>query len=365
MWVLAGCSLVVAGDPSIVCKNDDGCPAEQRCAKGVGACIAASEACTDSSCSANQRCDVSTLRCITEPIDLPDSSNPSDADAPDGPDARRPDADGAPSIVKIGALCASQSECSNIQVGNDKLPGICASQPLTGFDTPSFCTKHCCETSDCPSSFFCEHGPNAGRYCVPFGPTTRPQPTGAKLGGATCSLDAECITGNCEAADPDEPALKTCIDTCCKDSDCESGLVCGLRYGDTLQWVCRTPLGSGTAASDCSDQGSIECRTGACYGGNDAFCTLSCCSNAECTGSSLGRCVSGSTETGSSRVNICANSNGGATPGSPCTTDTSCLSGICVDQTCAAPCCVDNDCPSKQRCAADGNEPRPHCAAID
>lgn len=367
MWALAGCSLVVAGDPSIVCKNDDGCPADQRCAKGPATCIAAKDACTASSCGVSEHCDASTLRCIVDDPLLPDSSDEPDADGPDAPDVRRPDADSTPPVVKIGASCASQSECSNVQIGSARVPGICASEPLSGFDTPSFCTTHCCETSDCPANFFCEHGPNAGRYCVPFRPTTRPQPTGAKLGGATCTTSAECITGNCDAADTLKPAVKTCLDTCCKDSDCETGLVCGLRNGTTLQWVCRTPMpGGGGPNTDCSEDGVTACRSGACYGDLDAFCTTACCSNASCTTLGFARCVSGSTETNTSRVNICADDNGGATPGSPCSNDSNCLSGICIEQVCAYTCCTDSDCPAgRQRCAADGNEPRPHCAAAD
>lgn len=363
MWVLAGCSLVVSGDPTVHCTGDEGCPATQRCAKASGTCIDEDDACTESSCSEGERCDPDTLRCV-DATDTPDATEPDAEDTPDAVDSGQPDADGPTPGVVIGALCASQSDCRRIEVGSQKVRGICAIQSLTGFDTPSFCTTHCCTNSDCPSDFFCEHGPSAGRYCVPFGKDTRALPSGDKRGGATCSEDTECASGSCGYAVPSEPDLKTCLDTCCADDDCETGLTCGLRDGDTLQWVCRTAVGSGNANADCSAGGAESCRTGACYGDLDAFCTASCCSNASCVSLGLTRCVSGSTAAGTSRVNICADDSSGANAGTPCSTDGECTSNICVNSRCASTCCTDGDCPdSASLCVADGNEPRPHCAA--
>lgn len=365
VWLLAGCSLVVGGDPTIVCKNDEGCPSDSRCAKGTGTCIANANACTDTSCGATQRCDESTLTCVDVEATEPDAEAEPDASEADADSGRRSDGEAGPPVVRIGDRCTSQAGCARILADKDTVPGICASEPLTGFDTPSFCTKHCCETSDCPSQYFCEHGPNAGRYCVPFGADTRAAPTGTKLGGASCTSHAECITGNCDAADPAVPAVKTCIDTCCNDGDCEAGLVCGLRDGDTLQWICRTALpGGGNANADCSITGPEGCKSGACYGGADAFCTASCCSNASCTTLGLNRCVSGSTEAGTSRVNICADAAGSLfAPGATCASDSQCASNICAGLKCAATCCTNTDCGGDTPCIADGVEPRPHCAA--
>lgn len=364
IWLLAGCSLAVGGDPTIVCKNDDGCPADSRCATGTSTCIATSQACTDESCDKSQRCDARTLTCIASDVTEPDADGEPDASETDADGGRRPDVEAGPPVVGIGDRCTSQAGCALIVAGKDTLPGICASEPLTGFDTPSFCTKHCCETSDCPPRYFCEHGPNAGRYCVPFGADTRPAPTGNKPGGAGCITAAECLTGNCDAAVPTAPAVKTCIDTCCNDDDCEAGLVCGLRDGNTLQWICRTPLaGGGDVNDDCSASGPEGCKSGACYGGLDAFCTASCCSNASCTTLGLNRCVSGSTQAGTSRVNICADAAGALlAPGATCASDSQCASNICASLKCAATCCTDADCGNTP-CIADGVEPRPHCAA--
>ena len=363
VWLLAGCSLVVSGDPVVVCQSDDGCPSGQRCVVATGTCLAAADTCTSDSCSTNETCDPVTLRCVADDVvpPTPDASDAADTGASDG---TAPEAEAGPPAVQIGSACRAQGDCSLITDEKQRVPGVCAFEALSGFDVPSFCTKNCCKNDDCPQDFFCDHGPNAGRYCVPFGERTRARPTGSKRGGENCAASTECASGSCDYALPQDPDQKTCIDTCCRDADCATGLVCGLRDGDTLQWVCRLPFGPGAANSDCSSVlGPAACRTGACYGGADAFCTASCCSNASCIQLGLSRCVSGSTEAGTSVVNICAEPSDAGNADATCSSDGDCKSGICVATRCASTCCTDGDCPTQQKCVADGNEPRPHCAA--
>ena len=84
--------------------------------------------------------------------------------------------------------------------------------------------------------------------------------------------------------------------------------------------------------------------------------------NGSCTALGLQRCVSGSTEAGTSRVNICAEASSGKATGADCSADSDCASNICVGLKCAATCCVDGDCDFDKPCVADGIEPRPHCA---
>ena len=366
VWLLAGCSLVVGGEPRIICQSDEGCPANERCATATGQCVAASKACTADSCGAGRHCDAATLACVADAVTEPDAA-PSDDDdeTPEtGPADATPGPDGRPAVVSLGDSCQGQADCSQILVRSQTVHGVCAIQALTGLDQPSVCTVHCCKLADCPSNTYCAFGPNAGRYCVPFD-KLRPRPTGTKTAGAHCTQNDECATGRCEVALPGETSQKTCIDTCCQDSDCGGGgLVCGLREGEDnrLEWVCREPLGPGSAGQDCSLGGAGDCKTGACYGGDPGVCTASCCSNGSCTTLGLQRCVSGSTAAGTSRVNICAEDNGGLAPGAPCTTDSQCGSSICVGLKCGATCCVDADCDADKACIADGTESRPHCA---
>lgn len=364
MWLLAGCSLVVSGEPTVRCQSDEGCPSDRRCATASGTCVDTADACTETSCSAGERCDKGTLRCVDgneqpDGSDLPDASYP-----PDGSEAGTPDT--GPVIPRIGDACASQTECTRvIKSGNTTVAGICATSPLSGYEVSPFCTVHCCNTSQCPSGFFCEHGPNAGRYCVPFGKDTREPPTGTKTPGASCEDDAECSTGRCDAADNSEPDVKTCLDTCCSDDDCDgsAGLLCGLRTGTSLQWVCRTPAGSSNPGSSCTRLS--DCRHDACLGDVTGVCSVSCCSNASCTraGSSLRRCVAAALDANGTIVNLCAADQDGGNADSECANDSQCQSGICVQARCASTCCTDADCGAQQRCVADGNEPRPHCAS--
>lgn len=360
VWALAGCSLVVSGDPTVRCESDQGCPSSQRCAVASGACIDRSEACSETGCSDNQVCSPDTLRCVAgAPRDDASEVDAGEEDATDG--SLRPDT--GPDLLRIGEACASQTDCARILVGSARVSGICATRPLSGFDTDPFCTTPCCKSDQCPDGFFCDHGPAAGRYCVPFGKDTRDPPSGNKVAGATCSASSECATGLCAALEASQPAEKVCIDTCCRDLDCGNGLVCGFREGPPLQWVCRPPRGEADPSESCIDLD--DCVHGACFGDSPAFCSISCCSNASCAEVGLSRCVSASMDGSTSSVNLCAQNEAGGNADAPCINDADCQSGICVGAACASTCCTDTDCSNQQRCVADGNEARPHCARVD
>ena len=357
--VIAGCSLVVGGEPTPICESDEGCPSKQRCVISRGVCIDADDACTESGCDDGYTCDARTLECVADDEPDPEQDAEPEPDADSGP-VDPPDT--RPQIPKIGVSCSNQARCALVDVGAaEPVVGVCALKTLTGFDVPSFCSVGCCSTNDCPSGYFCQHGPNAGRYCVPFDDKTRPKPSGDKAPGEECVEDTECATGRCAV---DYGTHKICFDSCCSDEDCGDDLVCGLYKGGAnkpLEWVCKEPRGPLGHGAECDVDG--DCKSAACLGETDGLCTRSCCSNAECFAvNSQAQCTAASDSSSNTyRTYICDVSNVGANVGSTCSVNGDCKSDICVGGRCAAACCTNSDCPAGQGCVADGNEPRPHC----
>lgn len=186
--------------------------------------------------------------------------------------------DGEPfeDVVDAGrdADAGPQDLGSKCRVDNDCKSRLCGSSTiLTTTIAPAssgpICTTPCCTSSDCPSSFVCFNGGTGGGYCVPAATAKRMPPASGGKSGGA---------------------------TCAIDSECRSGL-------------CDKPDG-GTAR-----------------------CFDTCCTDANCTGSSvLCRIKSVSAPGPAHDVFVCGTPEPGATkvPGAPCGANSECLNDNCV-----------------------------------
>src|SRR5262249_45950987 len=102
----------------------------------------------------------------------------------------------------------------------------------------------------------------------------RPQSEGPKMAGELCAGGAECRSGECNGR---------CIDTCCNDSQCAPGTVCGRTVmANHDAFGCIVPPGPIQANDVCTS--STDCRTNYCYDYQGSRrCVTPTCSSATCT----------------------------------------------------------------------------------
>ena len=87
------------------------------------------------------------------------------------------------------------------------------------------CTDLCCDNSDCPGGYYCSlngndsPGPVGGYDTVPV---CWPRTMGAQSrpAGAACDSNSQCASEFCDRG------LGVCVDVCCHDATCPTGLVC-------------------------------------------------------------------------------------------------------------------------------------------
>lgn len=94
--------------------------------------------------------------------------------------------------------------------------------------TGPICTTPCCTSSDCASGFVCFNGGTGGGYCVPHALASRNPPvTGGKIGGLVCTSHTDCRSGLCEK--PVGGGSSRCLDTCCSAAECGGTSTCRLK----------------------------------------------------------------------------------------------------------------------------------------
>lgn len=324
-----GCSLIVSGDvPDFQCSGTSA----SACPAGM-------------TCSTSGRCE------IADGSVAPDDGGGDEeiAEAGDAPVAT-PDADAMTGPLDLGQKCRVDADCKS---------RLCASSTvLTTVITSStgpICTMPCCTSPECPAGLVCFNGGTGGGYCVSAALAQRMGP-GTKAAGATCSTGIECRSGLC-AGSP-----KTCIDTCCAETDCGGSSTCRVATVSAPPpahdiWVCALPDPSATKLPGDQCINTTDCRSEDCVGvtGSSRVCRPSCSNTASCRqvpGFDLGHCLYG--PSGSDYLKFCfvGTTTSDSPAGAACTDNSTCQSDYCDAELkkCANVCGRDSDCLSSETC---------------
>ena len=219
---------------------------------------------------------------------------------------------------KDGQSCDIDWQCAS---------GYCYYDTELGSST---CRKTCNpDAPDCPAGEACmEVGADVGA-CLP---APDPQPE-----GAWCMHHYECTTGFCVGLPGTEK--KVCRNACTSGSGCKDGQEC-IFYDDPEVGACM-PVGKGLGVI-CSS--STECTTQICWSQSGAAACLLPCSDAGCP---AGYACYQLSPYGA----VCIEEPGTFPDGTSCMTDKQCVSGICLVGFCRVPCSVvTHNCPSGQGC---------------
>jgi len=145
-----------------------------------------------------------------------------------------------PGTAAVGATCTTNTQCDH---------GLCTA-------TTRKCTEPCCKDADCPAGYNCSLAGNnidstyaipppgaptcavttdcpAGMYCLSGSQVcawilTETPPMcladatgqGTRQAGAACTTNLQCRSNFCDAT------LSVCVETCCNDTACPTGLSC-------------------------------------------------------------------------------------------------------------------------------------------
>jgi hypothetical protein len=304
---VGGCEAIVT-DPAFACVGNDpsSCPPDQYCSGSK--CIP----CPDSGC-------VSVV-----------GGGGSDAGGPASEAGVQLDAPSGACGGALGCTCATATECTSHICGDTSVLSSLVSARSTE------CTKPCCTSADCPSSFVCFGAGTGGNYCVRAATLGRAT-LGSSAPGTSCSGASDCRSGSCSNGH--------CVDTCCSDASCAPPTNCALTAGidGHTSFVCVQHFGSAPRAS-CST--GTSCASGVCA---YQTCRPRCCGRASAMTQGFHTCTYGSV---SNDVYPFADYPTTAPPGvdfgQSCTRDSECRTQLCNAQAgaCTDVCCVDGDCAS-------------------
>jgi hypothetical protein len=283
-------------------------------------------------CPAELVCDTATNKCVARsPIDAGQI----------GPKDAQPAIDGSIGDSMAGGLDASGLDREAGQVP-DTGPRTCGLDVECGDQSliceGGFCTASCrVPEAACPAPSVCN--PETGR-CVP----------GDLPLGATCSVHDQCTTALCLGLAGARP-MSFCSTPCGQTSDCPLGFGC--RWLSDMPFCVppeiddppapfSTPSGGMcTEGNPCQSQ---VCNTGAMQ------CVERCSRSSDCQAFG-GNCWVWEQQP-MVYSQLCVPQMGGG-PGTACTANSACASGLCSRYTsqCAALCCADLDCPPGETCA--------------
>jgi hypothetical protein len=250
---------------------------------------------------------------------------------------------------ELGETCRNPDECSD---------ALCVEPAsLRMADGDSFCSRACCEPSDCPDGFVCWQPGGGFSACV-----SRERlglGDGDAAAGAGCASDSDCASGACVAS--------ACVDPCCEGANC-GGQQCIVSLQDAdpdpAKLVCAAG-GDGSPGSYC--EGDDECESLFCAGGflGIGYCTGGCCASSDC-GFGFVCTYPAIDAPGEPRLRLCVEAadfgvwHGDGPAGSDCSDPGDCRSYRCDGGFCVDACCSDADCPDGTSCrlspVRDGGE---------
>lgn len=336
----AGCSLIVSGDvPEFQCDGTSAssCPSGQTCDLSTHKCTSADGSAVDP--------DTGDQDVVTD--DVRDGA--SESDAPQGP-------------ADLGGQCRLDKECKS---------NLCATATILTAPviatTGPICTTPCCTSNECPSSFVCFGGGTGGSYCVPKALAQRTPPaSGGLLGGATCATNSQCRSGLCTGTP------KTCLDTCCAQTDCNGTSACRIKSVPAPTaphdiWVCAAPESgsTGNPGDTCANQ--TDCKSDFCTPvGAGGRCRPTCSSTNAChlvSGFASGHCIYSTSNGDAIRYCLATTFTSGTAAGGACTGPGDCQSDFCDPETkkCATVCARDEDCLPSEACKPSAPTPLLRC----
>ena len=325
-----GCSLIVSGDvPDFQCSGTSA----SACPSGM-------------TCNASGHCESGEAG--APPVEAGDEEIASDGDVPEAGN----DADAPSGPLDLGQKCRVDADCKSRLCGSSTV----LTTSITASTGP-ICTTPCCTSSECDPTFVCFNGGTGGGYCVPATLAGRTPPaTGGKIGGLSCASNTECRSGLCTGSP------KTCLDTCCVESNCGGSSTCRVKNvpppGPNHDiWLCAPPEPGATGLPGDQCINSTDCRSDDCVGvsGPSRLCRPSCSSTASCrqvTGFELGHCLYG--PSGSDYLKFCftGTTSSDDPAGTSCMDNSTCQSDYCDAELkkCANVCARDSDCLPNEAC---------------
>lgn len=295
-----------------------------------------------SACPAGMTCDLGTQTCIAGAAEGGDEPTTEE-------DAGDASVDVDAGLAPLGASCRLDTECASRICGT--------STNLTTTIVPAgqlpICTRTCCTSNDCPSSFVCFGAATGGNYCVPASRAgATPPATGGAAAGASCTTNNQCRSGRCVSM---TGIGMRCLDTCCLGANCTSPTICRITSFTNptrIGWGCGQTIGTRDAGAVCAQ--TTDCKNDNCIGvSSDRLCRPSCCGTASCGGEGFPGGVCAYTLFGGDYWKSCLTTPGPKAVGQTCGTDTECASRYCDGELnrCADVCCTDSDCGGGRRCA--------------
>ncbi|WP_394831405.1 hypothetical protein LVJ94_33325 [Pendulispora rubella] len=303
----------LALDAAVVQCGDTTCAPGQVCAPKTNQCIDGATACTAGSCQGTEVCDFGTRQCVK------------------------------PAEKQLGEGCKADVECV---AGT-----FCGYSPVLTSDVvkaDGVCTKPCCKSTDCPADFVCYGAGTGGNYCVGKGVLQRPA-LGARAGGESCTVQADCRSGVCDATNK-------CADTCCHASHCTNDTVCRAialqGVGTSTKYVlgCGAPEGQAKVGDSCEVILAGKCAQGACEDGTDK-CRTACRNSNDCTT----YCDNTKARSHADIITVCTESvspKGTRQLGEACDVATQCVGNRCIQDSpegtkyCSDACSTDAECAS-------------------
>lgn len=260
-------------------------------------------------------------------------------------------------MLEYGETCSADGECAE---------GFCASPTalrLGAILTAGFCSRACCEDSDCPGTpgSYCHASGSGARACVP---RQKVGVAGGTEPGGHCTGFRECSTGLCSATEIGGGGGE-CASNCASNEDC-GGDPCVLHSGidrDPRVELRATYCGGASSGAAFGEACTVDadCASGICLNvdGVGNRCSKPCSQSSVCAFSMPGvtvhtrcgyvsRAAGGGDGPTADRIQACLG-RVGSTPGSlpngaTCTDNLQCRDQLCVHERCEGVCCKDAQC---------------------
>ncbi len=328
-------------------EEDDGVCAGQGqvCEPATGECV--TRDCRDDGCEAGHECQQRSGAWSCVPTKNPDDCRDGSTTCDPGEVCNQQNGECVPA-GELDQTCRNDAECAE---------ELCVEPAsLRMADGDSFCSRTCCESSDCPAGFVCWQPGGGFSACVSR--TRLGLGDGDAGAGAACATDSDCASGACVGS--------ACAEPCCEGADC-GGQDCTISIEGGAEDPAKLVCGQGGARGPgwyCEEDS--DCASLFCAGGFLPYCTAGCCGSDDC-GDGFVCAYPGVDAPTEPRIRVCVEAydflgvyHGDEDAGSECDDPGECRSYRCDGGYCVDPCCSDADCPAGTTCrlspVRDGGE---------